>query len=137
MKTERQNMQTNNPEVLNVKYSKSSKNELNLLMKTTMGYRNLSWELTKHASKRISQRMRNYKAIMLVMDYGKVIFKQGCTFYIATKKSFPRSFDKSLLRELINTVVVTSNDGAILTCYKNEKSLKHIMKKQKYLANAA
>ena len=136
MKTKRQNMKTNNPEVLNVKYSKPSKNELNLLMKTTKGYRKLSWELTKHASQRISQRMRNYKAIMFVMDYGKVIFKQGHTFYIATKKSFPRNFDKSLLKELNNTVVIESNDGAIITCYKNSGSLKHIMKKQCRLAAA-
>jgi len=137
MKTKRQNMKTNKPEVLNVKYSKPSKNKLNLLMKTTKGDRKLSWGLTKHASKRISQRMRNYKAIMLVIDYGKVIFKQGHTFYIATKKSFPRNFDKSLLKELNNTVVMESNDGAIITCYKNAKSLKHIMKKHKYLVNAA
>jgi hypothetical protein len=137
MKTKRQNMKTNKPEILSVKYSKPSKNKLNLLMTTTNGPRKLSWDLTNHASKRISQRMRNYKSLMLVMEYGKAIFKQGLTFYIATKKSFPRNFDKSLLKELINTVVVTSNDGAILTCYKNAKSLKHIMKKQKYLANAA
>ena len=136
MKTKRQNMKTNNPEILNVKYSKPSKNELNLLMKTTKGYRKLSWELTKHASQRISQRMRNYKAIMLVMDYGKVIFKQGLTYYIATKKCFPKGFDNSLLSELNNTVVVASDDGANITCYKNAGSLKHIMKKQCRLAAA-
>ena len=129
-------MKTSRQEVLDVKYSKASEYEMNYLMKTTHGYRKLSWEITKHARKRISQRVRNYEAVMLVMDYGKVIFKQGLTYYVATKKSFPKHFDNSLLSELNNTVVVESDDGAIITCYKNTGSLKHIMKKQCRLAVA-
>jgi hypothetical protein len=129
-------MKTSRQEVLEVKYSKASEYEMNYLMKTTRGYRKLSWEITKHARKRISQRVRNYEAVMLVMDYGKVIFKQGLTYYIATKKCFPKHFDASLLAELNNTVVVASDDGAIITCYKNSGSLKHIMKKQCRLAVA-
>ncbi len=129
-------MKTSRQEVLEVKYSKASEYEMNYLMKTTRGYRKLSWEITKHARKRISQRVRNYEAVMLVMDYGKVIFKQGLTYYIATKKCFPKNFDNSLLGELNNTVVVASDDGAIITCYKNAGSLKHIMKKQCRLAVA-
>ena len=129
-------MKTSRQEVLEVKYSKASEYEMNYLMKTTRGYRKLSWEITKHARKRISQRVRNYEAVMFVMDYGKVIFKQGLTYYIATKKCFPKHFDASLLGELNNTVVVASDDGAIITCYKNTGSLKHIMKKQCRLAVA-
>lgn len=137
MKTKIQVMNTKKPDVHKIVYGKASEYEMNLTIKTSKGDRKLSWDITEHARKRISQRMRNYKAIMLVMEYGKTVFKQSLTFYIATKKSFPRNFDKSLLKELNNTVVVESNDGAIITCYKNAKSLKHIMKKQKYLANAA
>jgi len=129
-------MKTSRQEVLEVKYSKASEYEMNYLMKTTHGFRKLSWVITKHARKRISQRVRNYEAVMLVMDYGKVIFKQGLTYYIATKKCFPKGFDNSLLSELNNTVVVASDDGAIITCYKNSGSLKHIMKKRSRLAVA-
>ena len=129
-------MKANRSEVLEVTYSKTSEYDLCYLMKSTRGYRKLSWEITKHARKRISQRVRNYQAVMYVMEFGQVVFKQGLTYYIATKKCFPKHFDKSLLSELANTVVVASNDGAIITCYKNTGSLKHIMKKQCRLAVA-
>ena len=134
MKTKRQMMKNLKPELIDVKYSKASEYEMNYLMKTTHGYRKLSWEITKHARKRISQRFRNYKAVMIVMEYGEVIFKQGLTYYIATKNCFPKNFDNSLLCELNNTVVVASDDGSIITCYKNVGSLKNIMKKQCRLA---
>jgi len=129
-------MKANRSEVLEVTFSKTSEYDLCYLMKSTRGYRKLSWEITKHARKRISQRVRNYQAVMYVMEFGQVVFKQGLTYYIATKKCFPKHFDNSLLGELANTVVVASNDGAIITCYKNSGSLKHIMKKQCRLAVA-
>jgi hypothetical protein len=129
-------MKTSRQEVLEVSYSKTSEYNLCYLMKSTRGYRKLSWEITQHARKRISQRVRNYQAVMYVMEFGEVVFKQGLTYYIATKKCFPKNFDNSLLSQLVNTVVVASNDGAIITCYKNKGSLKHIMKKQCRLAVA-
>ena len=55
-------MKANRSEVLEVTFSKTSEYDLCYLMKSTRGYRKLSWEITKHARKRISQRVRNYQA---------------------------------------------------------------------------
>ena len=40
-----------------------------------------------------------------------------------------KSIDSKIRKNTLNTVVVTSSDGAIITCYKSSNALKNIRKK--------
>jgi len=115
--------------VLDVVYSQSDLFHLNYHMTSTRGDRNLSWSITNHAQKRISQRAKNYESILITIEYGECLFKQNLCFYIATNKSLPKHIDPKLRNAALNTVVVVSNDGAIITCYKCASGLKKIKKK--------
>jgi|SaaInlStandDraft_1057018.scaffolds.fasta_scaffold240988_1 hypothetical protein len=119
--------------VLDVVYSQSDLFHLNYHMTSTRGDRNLSWSITNHAQKRISQRAKNYDCILIALEYGECIFKQNLCFYVATNKSLPKQIDSKLRDAALNTVVVVSNDGSIITCYKSAKGIKTLKKKSKRL----
>jgi len=122
-------MRNDRSEVIEVIYSQPLSNKINYYMNSTRGERELSWAITDHAQKRISQRVKNYENILLTLEYGDTIFKQNLCFYIATNKSIPENIDSKMRENTLNTVVVTSSDGAIITCYKSSNALKNIRKK--------
>lgn len=92
-----------------------------------------AWSLTNHCETRMAQRGLNYEHLLMAMEYGKMIFKQGLTFYVVTRRSLPGGLDSSLASKLDNLVVVVSADGAIITCYKSKNAIKHIRRKSNHL----
>jgi hypothetical protein len=91
---------------------------------------------TNHSLIRSEQRGIDNMMIMLVIEYGKLFQKQGLEFYVMGEKKLPNGIDHKLQGKLKNTVVVIGENGQIVTCYKGRAVLKHIQRKQKYLAAA-
>ena len=85
-----------------------------------------------HAKKEFHKELK----IMIVfsrLEYGECIFKQNLCFYVATNKSLPKQIDSKLRDAALNIIVVVSNDGSIITCYKSAKGIKTLKKKSKRL----
>lgn len=92
-----------------------------------------AWSLTNHCETRMAQRGLTYEHVLMAMEYGRMVFKQGLTFYVVTRRSLPKGLDSSLASKLDNLVVVVSEDGAVITCYKSKNGIKHIRRKSNHL----
>lgn len=92
-----------------------------------------AWSLTSHCETRMAQRGITYENVLMAMEYGRMVFKQGLTFYVVTRRSLPKGMDSSLASKLDNLVIVVSGDGAIITCYKSKNGIKHIRRKSNHL----
>lgn len=109
-------------------------------MKTNNLGTNLSH--SNHSLIRSSQRGINDQVIEVVVSFGVLVKKQGCNFYLGTKKSFPKTLDHKLAEKASNVLVLVKGN-TIVTCYKNEKvvrdvkrkSCKNLKKIRKYAAN--
>lgn len=92
-----------------------------------------AWNLTNHCEKRMAQRGFSYEHVLMAIEYGRMLFKQGLTFYVVTRRSLPEKLDPTLKNKLDNLVVVVSGDGAVITCYKSKNGIKHIRRKSNHL----
>jgi hypothetical protein len=91
----------------------------------------LSFEITKHAKRRLAQRGLKLVDIEKVYHYGEVIFKQGLSFYFLKKRTIR---NMSLSDKLEGVVVIVDEAvNEIITAYKNKRAFKHIRKKNCYL----
>jgi len=91
--------------------------------------------LTEHSKTRASQRGINEEVIQLALCYGKEIFKQGLVFIAVQSKTLPETISGKLRKKLNNLVLVLAGDSdSIITCYKNNHSIKYINRKINYLA---
>lgn len=92
-----------------------------------------AWDLTEHCERRMRQRSIDSELLMMALEFGEEIFKQGAIFHVVTKKSMPTHLDATLRRKLENLVVMVSDDASVITCYRNKEGMKYIKKKSKYL----
>jgi hypothetical protein len=87
---------------------------------------------TRHSQTRSSQRGINNRIITLAIEYGRPILKYGLEFYVMSHKAQPHhSEDKDI--KLKNTVVILSENGQIVTCYKGSNAFKKLQRKINYL----
>ena len=91
---------------------------------------------THHSLQRSKQRGISNFTIALVVEYGKCFYKQGLQFHVMCDKNIPKWVDNSGQRNAQNTVVVLHDGDEIVTCYRGCNVMKHINRKQKYLAAA-
>lgn len=68
------------------------------------------------------------------IQYGKLLRKQGMKFYVMLEKGMPGEFSSQYREKVNNVVVIVSNDGVIVTVYKDEHAYAHLRKKQKRLS---
>ena len=95
---------------------------------------NYKWKHSKHSRTRAAQRGFNYKTLLMAIEYGEAIHKQGMTYFVVQKKHLPEHLPNKIKDKLNNVVVVTSNYGQeIITCYKSHNAIKHINRKGKRL----
>lgn len=94
---------------------------------------NIKFEHSNHSKKRASQRGISSEMIRIVIEYGRIFFKQGCIFYVLGDRmpkiceEIGRNWKK--YRNLI--VIVSGLDNQIITCYRNNKPFQYIKKKTK------
>lgn len=90
---------------------------------------NYTIEHSRHSRLRSQQRGIENDAICIALEYGKVFLKQGLQFYVLGKKYLPPNLPPGLSEKFQNTVVVLSQQGTIITCYKNCNAMRNIHKK--------
>ena len=78
-------------------------------------------KLTKHASKRMSQRRIPATAIDLVIEYGRVVFTRGAMIYAIGRNEVKQyKIEKAEISYCEGVQVVCSMDGVVLTAYRNQ-----------------
>ena len=92
---------------------------------------------TKHSRKRTSQRGISRQMIQDTLDFGTCTWKQGLEFYTMLRKDLKDRFKPGYAEKVEGVVVIMSEDGYILTTYKNRSGHKRISKKAKRLFRAA
>ena len=92
---------------------------------------------TKHSRKRTSQRGISRQMIQDTLDFGTCTWKQGLEFYTMLRKDLKDRFEPGYAEKVEGVVVIMSEDGYILTTYKNRSGHKRISKKAKRLFRAA
>ena len=88
---------------------------------------------TIHALKQAYRRGITPEMIQDTINYGKLIRKQGLTFYVMLKKLVPQDFTPQYQEKIKDTTVILSARGTIVTVYKNKHAFKSIRKKSTYL----
>lgn len=99
-------------------------------------HRSYSWSIqhTEHSRKRSSQRGISEENILLALDYGDPIFKQGLIFYVVLERNLPDNINHAMREKINNLVIVVSpKNNEIVTCYKSNHARHHIRKKNNYL----
>ena len=88
----------------------------------------IKFELTNHASTRMTQRNIDDIHLQHIVEYADCYFKQGLLFFVLGSKNLPVFIDK----KYYNTIMVVAGDsGQIITCYRNGNPHKYIKKKSK------
>lgn len=88
--------------------------------------------LTHHVNARMNQRAISQEMIECVMDFGEFFHRQGCIMYFLADRNKVKGVDPEVVRASRGLVVITSDDGVIITAYHNRKSgLKDLKKKDK------
>ena len=86
---------------------------------------------TEHGRKRCNNRGITKEMINDTLRYGEYICKQGIRFCIVLTKNIPKHFTPNYIEKLIGmTVLVAGMDNAIITVYKNKKSIKRKSKRK-------
>lgn len=87
-----------------------------------------------HGKARLSQRGIKELAVLKVIQYGEIIYKQGLKFHYLPKSKSKVLGQKELedTRDLL--VITNQNRTEVITCYKNPKAVHEVKKKSKRLA---
>lgn len=86
--------------------------------------------LSCHARQRASQRGLTPNELDFVLDFGRRIMRTGIRFVFLGERDIPERFQRSH-GYLAGATLLISNDGTVLTVYKNPNGLKVIKKKSK------
>jgi hypothetical protein len=89
---------------------------------------------SQHAKCRLQQRAINPWALEQIMKHGEIIYKQGMKFMYMPKKLLKLFYAPNLQVEIQDIMILVSNDGTIITAYRNENAVKQVQKKSKRLS---
>ena len=95
---------------------------------------NFDMTTSQHAKCRLQQRAITPWALEQIMKYGEIIYKQGMKFMYMPKKLLKLFYAPNLQVEIQDIMILVSNDGTIITAYRNENAVKHVQKKSKRLS---
>ena len=90
--------------------------------------------LTRHAHSRMQQRHFSQVELNYVVENGQLFRRTGICFYFLGAKDIPLC-DRKLVwaQRLVGlTVLASADQAAVITLYKNQKSLRDIKKKSKF-----
>ena len=89
---------------------------------------------SQHAKCRLQQRAITPWALEQILRHGEIIYKQGMKFMFMPKKLIKLFYAPNLQVEIQDIMILVSNDGTIITAYRNENAVKHVQKKSKRLS---
>lgn len=89
-------------------------------------------KLSYHAYMRIAERNFSLQDIETVLSWGHTEYRSGLCFYLLRRCDLPREIYKQY-QHLVGVVVITDQEGTIVTCYRaNPKKLHFVYKLRKY-----
>jgi hypothetical protein len=94
---------------------------------------NQTIQFLDHSTIRAAQRGITEKMIKVTVNFGKVFYRQGLRYFICLEKKLKGKIAPSEIEHYRNTVVILNDSNQIVTCYKSEKAISHIRKKDKWL----
>jgi hypothetical protein len=94
-----------------------------------------TFQFLPHARKRAAQRGISIEMIKAALNQGEVVFRQGLRYFICLEKHLRGLLPPQLLEKYKNTVVILNSNNEVVTCYKSEKAVSQIRRKNKYLYN--
>lgn len=90
-------------------------------------------QLSNHAAKRVSQRGIEPAVIAEIVQYGTRIYKQGFVFHFMPKADIQLYYHKDDRKRFESVIVLTSQDGCVVTTYRNPDAVGEIKRKSKRL----
>jgi hypothetical protein len=89
--------------------------------------------LSRHAQLRSSHRNLSNDDISLVLKFGQKVYRIGACFYFLGRRNLPESLRaNNHYAKLVGTVLIVSQEGTIITLYRDPTALKKIRKKPKH-----
>lgn len=71
----------------------------------------------------------------MAMTYGELFQKQGMCYFVVREQDLPSYLSPAEKKRLRNLVVITNGKtNTLVTTYKDRQAIKHIKKKQEWLA---
>ena len=93
----------------------------------------LSSLCTHHAARQAARRNIAPEALEYVLTYGRRIQRTGVTFYFLGWRDVPAADRQaSWVSRLEGTVALVSNDGQLITVYRQRNALRSIQRKLKH-----
>lgn len=90
-------------------------------------------QFSNHAAKRVSQRGIEPAVVAEIIKYGTRIHKQGFVFHFLPKADIQLYYHKDDRKRFESVIVLTSQDGCVVTTYRNPDAVGEIKRKSKRL----
>lgn len=90
-------------------------------------------QFSNHAAKRVSQRGIESAVVAEIIKYGTRIHKQGFVFHFMPKADIQMYYHKDDRKRFESVIVLTSQDGCVVTTYRNPDAVGEIKRKSKRL----
>ena len=89
--------------------------------------------ISEHARKRCAQRNLGAEKLDTVLSYAQEIHRTGVIFYFLGKQNIPKEMRRNdCYSKLEGAVLLTSNDGELITAYRNRNAFHSIRRKAKH-----
>lgn len=91
--------------------------------------------VTVHAFRRCAQRQVDNEAIEMVIRHGRKVHRTGVVFYFLGRRDLPEALRRQdRYAKLEGLTLLVSQDGEVITAYRNRAACRKIRKKLKYRA---
>jgi hypothetical protein len=92
----------------------------------------MNFEITMHQVQRMQQRGFTRQMINTAIAIGSVIQKQGRDMVMVRDQDIPKDLNSSIAKRIKGMILILSNDGSVITTYKNRKhGFRDLKKKNK------
>lgn len=81
---------------------------------------------TRHFEKRAAQRGLRSEVFWFVMQHGIEVFGAGARFVTLAERYLPPGLSPSLLERSRGWVLVLTESGDLLTCYRRDGAMNHV-----------
>ena len=92
----------------------------------------MNFDITMHQAQRMQERGFTRQMINAALAIGSVIQKQGCDMVMVRDIDIPQDLDSSIASHIKGMIIILSDDGSVITSYKNrKKGFRNLKKKVK------
>ena len=84
---------------------------------------------TLHFEERATSRGLRRDIFDFIVYYGVEMERSGTRFLTIVERALPPGIDDDMVRRSTGWIVVISDSGALLTCYRRERAVRHVCRK--------